>query len=66
MKKIIAVSMIITSFFIVVVGGGMELNGGKGDDGLIEWNSLPIEEEVAGREDDGLIEWNDFTIEEYS
>ncbi len=66
MKRFIAVSMIITSLFMVLIGGGMGTNGRKGDDGLIEWNSLPIEEEVAGKEDDGLIEWNDFTVEEYS
>lgn len=66
MKRFIAVSMIITALLVTVIGGGMEINGRKGDDGLIEWNSLPIEEEVAGKEDDGLIEWNDFTIEEYS
>lgn len=66
MKRIIAVSMIMISFFLALIGGGMEINGGRGDDGLIEWNCIPIEEEVAGREDDGLIEWNDFTVEEYS
>jgi len=65
-KRFVAVSMIITALFVTVFGGGMGINGKKGDDGLIEWNALPVEEEVAGKEDDGLIEWNDFTIEEYS
>lgn len=66
MKRLMAVSIIIASFFVAFIGGGMEINGQKGDDGLIEWNALPVEEEVAGKEDDGLIEWNDFTVEEYS
>lgn len=66
MKRFIAVCMIITSFLIVFIDGGMGINSRKGDDGLIEWNSLPIEEEVIGKGDDGLIEWNDFTVEEYS
>ena len=66
MKRGIAVGMIIIAFLTIIIGGGMEVNGGRGDDGLIEWNCLPVEEEVLSKEDDGLIEWNDFTIEEYA
>ncbi len=67
MRRFLAVSMLIAAFFLTVLGGAMEINGGKGGgDGLIEWNGLPVEEDVAGKQDDGLIEWNDFTMEEYS
>ncbi|NBG87284.1 hypothetical protein [Isachenkonia alkalipeptolytica] len=66
MKRFIAISLITMSLALAFVGGGMEINGRKGDDGLFEWNSLPGEEEAIGKEDDGLFEWNDFTDEEYS
>jgi hypothetical protein len=66
MKRLIAFSMIVTGLMFTIVGGGMEMNSGKADDGLFEWNSLPMEEEGIAKPDDGLFEWNDFTDEEYS